>query len=181
VDNVDLACNEDDIRAHVSSLGVEVLSCFKAIPRRRPHESVDDVSDRRAFRLGVNAADRDRLLNPDVWPDSIRISEWFFHNKEDREEKRQRVNESGQRGVVSPSRSSVAVGDVAQRGHAKHNQNDQQALNDQQEVVVAASVTTAASVEVMDTISVAPATHSDDCDEQDAYGDQTTIYQYGEC
>ena len=64
VDNVDLACSEDDIRAHVSSLGVEVFSCFKTNPRRRPHESADDASDRRAFRLCVNVANRDRLLNP---------------------------------------------------------------------------------------------------------------------
>jgi len=66
------------IRAHVSSLGVEVFSCFKTNPRRRPHESADDVSDRRAFRLCVNAANRDRLLNPDVWPDSIRIGDWIL-------------------------------------------------------------------------------------------------------
>jgi len=38
-----------------------------------------DVQDRMAlFRLCVNAADHDRLLNADVWPDSIRIAGWFF-------------------------------------------------------------------------------------------------------
>jgi len=49
VDNVNLACNEDDIRAYVSSLGAEVFTCFKAYPRRRPNESAEDVMDRRAF------------------------------------------------------------------------------------------------------------------------------------
>jgi len=39
VDNVNLACNEDDIRAYVSSLGAEVFTCFKTNPRRRPNES----------------------------------------------------------------------------------------------------------------------------------------------
>jgi len=43
VDNVDLACKEDDIRAHISSLGVGVFSCFKTKPRRRPHEAPEDV------------------------------------------------------------------------------------------------------------------------------------------
>ena len=78
VNNVDLACNEDDIRAYVSSLGAEVFTCFKANPRRRPNESAKDVKDRRAFRLCVNAGNLVRLLNPDAWPYSIRVSKWLF-------------------------------------------------------------------------------------------------------
>jgi len=65
VDNVDLTRKEDDIRAHISSLRVDVFSCFKMKPRRRPHEAPEDVLDRKAFRVCVNSADRDRLLNPD--------------------------------------------------------------------------------------------------------------------
>jgi len=165
IDNVDLACNEDDIRTYVSSLGVEVFSCFKAKPRRRPHESAEDVSYRNAFRLCVNAADRDRLLKPDSWPDSIRIADWFFQSKnntDNKEEKRRRIDGSDD--------------DAVQRRQSNGNQNDQCV------VTVAALVTTAAaSVEAMDTVSMARAAGSDVSEEQDAGGDQTTIYQYGEC
>lgn len=65
VDNVSLACNEDDIRAYVSKQGIEVFTCFKTNPRRRTNETAEDVSDRKAFRLCINAADRDRIFNPD--------------------------------------------------------------------------------------------------------------------
>jgi len=51
VDSVGLARNEDDIRAHVSGMGVQVFTCFETKPRRRPNESADDVKDRKAFRL----------------------------------------------------------------------------------------------------------------------------------
>ena len=81
VDNVDLACNEDDMHTYVTGLGVKVFTCFKTNPRRRPNETAEDVSDRKAFRLCVNAADRGRLLNAKVCPDSVRISDWFFRNK----------------------------------------------------------------------------------------------------
>jgi len=61
VDNVHLACKEDDIRAFITSLGVDVFSCFKTKPRRRPNEAPEDVQDRSAFRVCVNAAGRDHL------------------------------------------------------------------------------------------------------------------------
>ena len=61
VDKVHLACKEDDIRAFITSLGVDVFSCFKTKPRRRPNEAPEDVQDRSAFRVCVNAAGRDHL------------------------------------------------------------------------------------------------------------------------
>jgi len=78
VDNVHLACKEDDIRAFITSLGVDVFSCFKTKPRRRPNEAPEDVQDSSAFRVCVNAAGHDRLFNPESWPDSVRIADWFF-------------------------------------------------------------------------------------------------------
>ena len=160
VDNVHLACKEDDIRAYVSSLGVEVFSCFKTKPRRRPNEAPEDVMDRSAFRLCVNAAGRDRLLNPECWPDSVRIADWFFRdrsNQVDNEEKRRRVN------LASPTRSS-----------------SQQARTSVEPAAAAAAVSDIA--DEMDTI-----TASDEHDigsrliEQDSIVDQTTLYQYDEC
>lgn len=113
----------------------------------------------------MNAADRDRLLKPDSWPDSIRIADWFFQSKnntDNKEEKRRRIDGSDD--------------DAVQRRQSNGNQNDQCV------VTVAALVTTAAaSVEAMDTVSMARAAGSDVSEEQDAGGDQTTIYQYGEC
>ena len=71
VDNVSLSCDVDDIRAHVSNFVAEVFTCFKTNPRRRPNESAGDVTNRRAFRLCVNAADREIacliLLSGRIW------------------------------------------------------------------------------------------------------------------
>jgi len=58
-----------------------VLSCFKTKPRRRPNQAPEDVSDRNAFGVCVSAANRDRFLDPDSWPDSIRISDWYFRDR----------------------------------------------------------------------------------------------------
>ena len=38
------------------------------------------MQDRRAFRLCVAEADRNRLLDESKWPDSVIISEWFRVN-----------------------------------------------------------------------------------------------------
>ena len=43
VDNVSLGCEADDLRCFVSGLGVEVFTCYKTKPRRRPDETADDV------------------------------------------------------------------------------------------------------------------------------------------
>jgi len=66
------------MKSFVSSLSVEVLS------RRRRGESEDDVANRKAFRLAINADQRDRLLNESAWPNSILISDWFFKPPADR-------------------------------------------------------------------------------------------------
>ena len=73
------------------------------------------MKDRKAFRLCVNAADRDRLLQPDVWPDSIRISDWFFTNKNSQQGsnndgKRQCMERPSQPGVVASLHGSTDVG-----------------------------------------------------------------------
>jgi len=154
VDNVHLACKEDDIRAYVSSLGVEVFSCFKMRPRRRPNEAAEDVMDRSAFRVCVNAAGRDRLLNPESWPDSVRIADWFFRDKSnqvDNEEKRRRVN------LVSPqARTSV------------------------EPAAAAAAIAVSGIADEMDTITASDDIASQQI-EQDSIVDLTTLYQYGEC
>jgi len=40
----------------------------------------DAVNSRKAFRVCIHADDRDKLLNPDAWPDSVTVSPWYFKN-----------------------------------------------------------------------------------------------------
>jgi hypothetical protein len=50
---------------------------------------------RKAFRLCVKDEDRDRLLDPGKWPDSVAVCEWIFHEKQEGDGKRLRLNDSG--------------------------------------------------------------------------------------
>ena len=70
---------EDDLKLFVAGLSVNVMSCFMVKPRRRRNEA-EPVQDRRAFRLCVAEADRDRLLDESKLPDSVIILEWFRVN-----------------------------------------------------------------------------------------------------
>jgi len=78
VDNVSMSYNADDIKSFVTGMAVDVISCFEVKPRRRRSDDDDDAVTRKAFRLCVNAADCQRLLDPCKWPDSVMIYEWFF-------------------------------------------------------------------------------------------------------
>ena len=50
LDNISNTCTTDDVSDFVSSLSVEVLTCFAVKPRRRRGED-DVICDRKAFRL----------------------------------------------------------------------------------------------------------------------------------
>ena len=92
LDNISNTCTTDDVSEFVSSLSVEVLNCFAVKPRRRRGE--DDVPrDHKAFRLCINADDRDRLLNATAWPDSVLFSDWYFKSAAEQQDsdKRRRV------------------------------------------------------------------------------------------
>jgi len=77
VDNINPSYDADDVRSFVSSLSVTVVSCFQVKPRRRRNET-GPVDDRKAFRLCIDDADRDRLLDAGKWPDSVIISQWYY-------------------------------------------------------------------------------------------------------
>jgi len=53
--------------------------------------------DRKAFRLYIDAEDCDRLLNADIWPDSVVIAEWFSkprqYGQDEEQTKRGRLGE----------------------------------------------------------------------------------------
>ena len=74
IDNVSTSVDIDGLKQFVES--VAVISCFATNPRRRRGESLP-IKDRKAFRLCIADSDRDRLLNADLWPDSVTISDWF--------------------------------------------------------------------------------------------------------
>ena len=78
VDNVSTSFNAEDMKSFVTGMAVDVISCFEVKPRRRRSDDDDDAVSRKAFRLCVNAADCQRLLDPCKWPDSVMIYEWFF-------------------------------------------------------------------------------------------------------
>jgi len=82
VDNVNTSCTIDEMTSFVSSLSVDVVTCFEAKSRRRRNEDTNsDISDRKAFRVCIYEDQSDRFMNADAWPEHIVISEWFFKSK----------------------------------------------------------------------------------------------------
>lgn len=106
VDNVAPSLDADDLKRFVSSLHVQVISCFSVHPRRRRNES-GHVTDRKAFRLCINEADQERLLDDSKWPESVIISDWYYLNPAER---RQRSSAVINDDTVN---AAAAAGDVA--------------------------------------------------------------------
>lgn len=172
VDNVHTSCSEDDLLSYVSSTGIEVFSCFKTNPRRRRNETTADVQDRKAFRLCINAADEHRLLDPDIWPDSIRVSAWFFRDKNNQpsdDGKRRKVGESvdSHSGVDAVGGSSVEGDNLSRDIDVVHHPSGADKVS-----------VTAAPGDDMDTGNEIG---NDDSNYDLANeGDETTIYHHGE-
>ena len=100
VDNVSKDVTADDVKQFVVRMGVRVLECNDAKPRRsRKQKANDEVPDHKAFYLCINKADTDLLLDPSKWPADVTVSAWFFRKKDD--EQQQRTN--------TPSRSATAA------------------------------------------------------------------------
>jgi hypothetical protein len=82
IDNVDCAVDEIELKEFVSRLGVRVISSFKVKPRlsdyQRRHNYLHNT-----FRLCINRADSELLLQADKWPSDILISRWSFSGKSD--------------------------------------------------------------------------------------------------
>lgn len=73
----------DDIRAFVTDMGVNIVSCFETKPRKRRSDVIPDdgtqfVFDRKAFRLCIASDDQHLLLDDSQWPAYVSVSEWFF-------------------------------------------------------------------------------------------------------
>ena len=84
LDNVSAMCDVEDIKQHIASLSVRLYTCHQVKPRRRHYNDEREVS-RTAFRVCIAADDRDRLLDPAAWPDSIIIADWYFKPRGDQE------------------------------------------------------------------------------------------------
>ena len=117
-----------------------------------------------------------------MWPDSVRISDWFFRNKNsqlDNDNKRRRIDSPDLNAIDVPLHSSAGGGGDTQRGGGKDDNDD----NDNPPVITAtASVTASTSIDAMDVtdiVSSEQAASNIVYDEQDDSGDKTTIYQYG--
>jgi hypothetical protein len=79
IDNLSMSVDTVKLTNFVSSLGVRVLSCFEAKPRLTARQRERGIKvERKTFRLCINRADTNTLLNPDVWPSDVSIFRWFF-------------------------------------------------------------------------------------------------------
>ena len=88
---------------------------FETKPRRRRGESIESVTDRKAFRVCIYKDDRQRFLNPAVWPDSISISDWFFKEPTS-DDKRRRIHVSNNdRGAAQTVNDTDADDDSRRR------------------------------------------------------------------
>jgi len=79
IDNVSTSVDSESLTSFVSSLGVRVLSCFEVKPRMtaRQRERHAQVSHK-TFRLCINRADNNILLNADFWPSDVSVFRWCF-------------------------------------------------------------------------------------------------------
>ena len=110
VDNVNPTVTSEQIITFVKRLSARVISCNEAKPRRTFTEVRDDIfpTDRKAFRLCINKADTQLLLDPSKWPSDIAISEWYFKPKIS-------VTDAGRSNAVSDVLSAVARSNTIQQ------------------------------------------------------------------
>ena len=79
VDNVDMSVDADKLTSFVSSLGVRVLSCYEVKPRMSVRQRLRGITpDHRTFRLCINRADNNTLLQAESWPSDVSIYRWIF-------------------------------------------------------------------------------------------------------
>jgi hypothetical protein len=92
VDNVSPAVTDEELESYVKSLSVRVISCHKVKPRRTYKQKRDNIypNDHNTFRLCIYKADSNLLLNPEVWPDDISISTYYFKPKKSDDQSKQR-------------------------------------------------------------------------------------------
>jgi len=78
IDNVDPSYDANNVSAFVAGLSVTVFTCFPAESRRQRNDPPGSITNRKAFRLCIDDADRAALHNEDAWPESVTISTWYY-------------------------------------------------------------------------------------------------------
>jgi hypothetical protein len=81
VDNVHPLVSIEDMQTFPEcAIGIEVVTIFRAEPRRRRNNNKN--TNRVAFRLCIFADETARPLNPEHSPETVVISEWYFRQSE---------------------------------------------------------------------------------------------------
>jgi len=100
VDNIDPCYNKQDMCDFINNLSINVIQCNEVRPRRRRYEpATSDRADRKAFCITIAEDDRERFIEPENWPDSVIILNWFYKQKVEVESniKKRRVDERDDR------------------------------------------------------------------------------------
>ena len=74
VDNLDANCTEETLVAYLKDNNIDVLSCFTSKSWIRDNDK-EKVS---AFRICVPAAQRQNMLDSEIWPAGVVIRDWKF-------------------------------------------------------------------------------------------------------
>lgn len=120
IDNVDKSVTVDDMVSFVTSLSVKVITCF-VVKQRKYRSAENDESNSKAFRLCINNEHRQKLLDPDVWPAYITISDWFFKADKGSENGDNGVNRTKERatsGLTATASAGSVNSNVADAGDA---------------------------------------------------------------
>ena len=85
IDNVDPLITAKDLEAFVSGMGIRVVSCFGATPRRSAEHKRLKIVDktRHAFRLCINGEDNALMTDPNNWSEGIIVRRWYFMGKDE--------------------------------------------------------------------------------------------------
>lgn len=105
VDNGDLNMTESDLLHFVSkTLSVRVLSCYEVKARQTAKQRLaNQPADHRSFRLCINKADSQLLLNEDKWMADVAIWPWHFKDKKKNEKDTTVVVKPAADGHASPA------------------------------------------------------------------------------
>jgi len=85
IDNVDPLITAKDLEAFVNGMGIRVVGCFSATPRRSAEHKRLKIVDktRHAFRLCINGEDNALMTDPNNWSEGINVRRWYFMGKDE--------------------------------------------------------------------------------------------------
>jgi hypothetical protein len=108
IDNLMTTVSEDDVTTFVENLGVTVLSCFRAKPRRSNWQRLHGIEpERGTFRLCIPREESDRLLRADAWPAHIAVTAWRFTKRKKTELETEDDDERDD--TLTPHQSSLSA------------------------------------------------------------------------